>query len=130
MHQVKASLKNSNYTTDVKIRDFNVITDEPIEIGGQNKGATPVELLCASLASCTAITLKMYIDRKEWNITSIEVEVKRTPKTNVFISNVFLTGNFDEKQQERILKIAKACPVHKMLANGNEIQTTLNIKTN
>lgn len=125
---VKASLGTTKYYTEVIAGENRLITDEPIDKGGQNKGFNPFEILATSLASCTAATLRMYIDRKEWNVEKIDVEVELEnfplTKLAVFKRNVSFEGNdLSEEQLKRLHTIADACPVHKMLTNEIEIQT-------
>ncbi|MCW3161503.1 OsmC family protein [Chryseobacterium oryctis] len=125
---VKASLGKEKYYTEVIAGENKLITDEPIEQGGQNKGFNPYEILATSLASCTAATLKMYIDRKEWNVDKInvEVELENFPltKTAIFKRDINFEGtNLDEDQMKRLRTIADACPVHKILTNEIEILT-------
>ena len=124
---VKASLGKEKYYTEVIAGDNKIITDEPIDKGGQNKGFNPFEILATSLASCTAATLRMYIDRKEWNVEQIHVEVdlENFPLTKraVFTRNISFEGNVDEDQLKRLHAIADACPVHKILTNDIEILT-------
>lgn len=126
---VKASLGTTNFYTEVVAGENTLITDEPIDKGGQNKGFNPFEILATSLASCTAATLRMYFDHKGWVVENIEVEVNlennTLEKIASFTRKIHLTGNLDEKQTERVLKIAEACPVHKMLTNEVRIVTEL-----
>lgn len=125
---VKASLGKTKYYTEVVAGENTLITDEPVDKGGQNKGFNPFEILATSLASCTAATLRMYIDRKEWNVEKIDVEVELEnfplTKLAVFKRNVSFEGsNLSDEQLKRLHTIADACPVHKILLNEIEIQT-------
>ncbi len=124
---VKASLGKTKYYTEVTAGENRIITDEPIDKGGQNKGFNPFEILATSLASCTAATLKMYIDRKEWEVENIhvEVELENFPLTKraVFKRDISFEGNLDDEQIKRLHTIADACPVHKILNNDIEILT-------
>lgn len=125
---VKASLGKTKYYTEVIAGENKIITDEPIDKGGQNKGFNPFEILATSLASCTAATLRMYIDRKEWDVEKIDVEVdlENFPLTKraIFTRNISFEGtNLDDEQMKRLHTIADACPVHKMLTNEIEILT-------
>lgn len=76
----KALISQQNYYTDVELDSYRVHVDEPKNVGGQNLGPKPTELLDAALASCTAITLKMYADRKQWNLGDLYVEAKKNCK--------------------------------------------------
>lgn len=125
---VKASLSKTKYYTEVTAGENRLITDEPIDKGGQNKGFNPFEILATSLASCTAATLRMYIDRKEWNVENIDVEVELEnfplTKLAIFKRNINFEGSeLTEEQLKRLHAIADACPVHKILLNEIEIQT-------
>lgn len=127
---VKASLGTTKYYTEVVAGENHLITDEPVDKGGQNKGFNPFEILATSLASCTAATLRMYIDRKEWKVEKIDVEVELEnfpiTKLAVFKRNIsFEESDLSEEQIKRLYTIADACPVHKMLTNTIEIQTKL-----
>ncbi|RKS97310.1 OsmC family protein [Chryseobacterium defluvii] len=125
---VKASLGKTKYYTEVIAGENQLVTDEPVDKGGQNKGFNPFEILATSLASCTAATLRMYIDRKEWDVEKINVEVdlENFPITKlaVFKRDISFEGtNLDEEQLKRLHTIADACPVHKILTNDIEILT-------
>ncbi|WP_449389422.1 OsmC family protein [Chryseobacterium lineare] len=125
---VKASLGKEKYYTEVVAGENTLITDEPVDKGGGNKGFNPFEILATSLASCTAATLRMYIDRKEWNIDTInvEVELENFPLTKraIFKRDITFEGIVpDEEQIKRLRTIADACPIHKILTNDIEILT-------
>lgn len=124
---VKASLGKEKYYTEVIAGENQLITDEPIDKGGQNKGFNPFEILATSLASCTAATLRMYIERKEWDIEKInvEVELENFPLTKraIFKRDISFEGNLDDEQLKKLHTIADACPVHKLLTNDIEILT-------
>lgn len=125
---VKASLGKEKYYTEVVAGENILITDEPVDKGGGNKGFNPFEILATSLASCTAATLRMYINRKEWNIDTIhvEVELENFPLTKraIFKRDITFEGIIpDEEQMKRLRTIADACPVHKILTNDIEILT-------
>ncbi|KUJ51185.1 OsmC family protein [Chryseobacterium sp. JAH] len=125
---VKASLGKTKYYTEVIAGENQLITDEPIDKGGQNRGFNPFEILATSLASCTAATLRMYIDRKEWDVEKIDVEVELEnfplTKLAIFKRNINFEGShLNDEQLKRLHAIADACPAHKILLNEIEIQT-------
>lgn len=125
---VKASLGKERYYTEVVAGENILITDEPVDKGGGNKGFNPFEILATSLASCTAATLRMYIDRKEWSVETInvEVELENFPLTKRAIFKRDITFEdtiLDEEQIKRLRAIADACPIHKILTNDIEILT-------
>lgn len=128
--KVKASLGTEKYYTEVIAGENKLITDEPIDKGGGNKGFNPFEILSTSLASCTAATLRMYIDRKGWDIPQInvEVELENYPLTKMAqFSRVIDFGatEISEEMKDKLFKIADACPIHKILTNDIEVLTKI-----
>jgi len=125
---VKAILGKEKYYTEVTAGENKIITDEPLEKVGQNKGFNPLEILATSLASCTAATLRMYIDRKGWEVPKInvEVELENNPQSNnaVFTRKIsYDSAVLNEDQLKRLLAVAEACPVHKILHGNIEVNT-------
>jgi putative redox protein len=116
-----------NYKTELIASGHSLIADESIEAGGGNLGPAPGELLQLSLASCTAITLRMFAARKNWPVEEIRVEVgsEKLNDTTIFQRDVYLTGPLSEEQKQRMLQIANSCPVHKTLTHPIEIKTQL-----
>ena len=128
--KVKASLGTEKYYTEVIAGENKIITDEPVDKGGGNKGFNPFEILATSLASCTAATLRMYIDRKGWDIPQINVEVDldNYPQTRMaqFCRVIdFGATELSDDIKDKLYKIADACPIHKILTNDIEILTKL-----
>ena len=103
----------------IKIRDHGLTVDEPADQGGDDAGPSPQELLAASLASCTAITMEMYAQRKGWDIGDVEVAVDYTPAERGCPTRFQLTMRFpdtlSEEMVERLRVIAAKCPVHRTL---------------
>ncbi len=124
---VTASIGREHYRTELITNGHHLVGDEPEEAGGKNLGPGPGEFLMVSLAACTAITVRMYADRKRWPLQKIRVEVTsdKMGKTTIFIRHIYLEGVLDEEQRKRLLQIANACPVHKVLTNPIEIKTEL-----
>lgn len=125
---VKARIENSLYATNlITERNHHVLADEPESENGTDLGPTPDELLMMSLASCTAITLRMYANRKNWTVDAINVtvELERVEGKSIFTRSIELEGVIGEDEQKRLLAIANACPVHKTLSNPIEIKTLL-----
>jgi putative redox protein len=121
MAAVKASIGTELYRIEIKSPTGNVvIADEPVEKGGQNKGFAPKELLAAALAACTCATLRMYLEQGNADVELIE-EAGQTK----FIRKLQLTGKLDDEQRTRLLAVANACPVHKILTNPIAIETVL-----
>lgn len=123
-----ASLTLENYRTQVKSGKHEIIVDEPESLGGKDTGMQPNELLAGSLASCTAITLKMYLDRKELDISDIQVNVELTQTEsgeNVFKRSISIEPKLEENLEKRALNVANKCPVHKLLEGSVLIETTI-----
>ncbi len=122
-----AITKKEKYRTEVRTDPHHFIVDEPIEVGGKDLGVSPGELLAAALASCSSITMKLYADRKGWDLEEaiVEVDFQRDLKFNVtnFTKKVSMIGNLDEEQRQKLFEIASKCPVHRMLENPIEIHT-------
>jgi putative redox protein len=109
----------SNFVHQIDVRQHQLLADEPTEHGGGDEGPSPQELLAASLASCTAITVEMYAKRKGWNIGPVEVQCEYTPAergcpTKFRIDFRFPNG-CTEEQIEKLRVIAAKCPVHRTL---------------
>lgn len=126
---VKAVLGTEKYYTEVTAGENKIITDEPLDKGGQNKGFNPLEILATSLASCTAATLRMYIDRKGWEVPKInvEVELENYPqsKNAIFTRKIsYDSAVLDEDQLKHLLTVAEACPIHKIFHGNIEINTS------
>jgi putative redox protein len=100
-------------------RDHTIVADEPAEHGGSDEGPNPQELLAASLASCSAITMEMYAQRKGWNIGEVVVDVDYEPaqrgSPTKFQMTVRLPKELPQDQQERLMQIVAKCPVHRTL---------------
>lgn len=103
----------------IEIRKHELTADEPEAGGGDDAGPSPQELLAASLASCTAITMEMYAERKGWEVGDITVDVDYEPaqrgSPTRFVMEVQLPKELPEDQRERLMQIAAKCPVHRTL---------------
>ena len=122
---VKATINREHYACSVTNGSHEIIADEPLDYGGTHKGFAPNGLLMASLASCVAITLRMYADRKEWAIDKIEVEVNMGTENGetIFFEEIICTGNLTVEQKTRLEEIAAKCPVSKILTVGHEVRS-------
>ena len=115
------------YSTLMKSNSHESIADEPEELGGKNLGPSPGDFLCMSLASCKAITLRMYIQRKQWKVDSVYVKAnlvlgsQLASGVNTFYCEISVTGDINSEQQNRLAEIAKVCPVSRMLGKQNEV---------
>lgn len=122
--------RREGYLHDVEIDDgaHRLVVDEPEVAGGDDAGPSPTRLVAAGLASCIAITLEMYAERKGWELGAVEVEVDVEYDGYVptsFAATVHLPEELSEEQRERLLLIATKCPVHKLLAKETAVAVTM-----
>ncbi|GAA6768803.1 OsmC family protein [Flavobacterium johnsoniae] len=130
MDTISAKIDTRLYRTEITSASGNIlISDEPQQLGGKNLGLNPTELLASSLASCTLITLRMYINRKQWNVEEINIKIdfERDSERNCtsFTRKIEVIGEIDDTQRQRLETIANSCPIHKTLTHSIEIKTTL-----
>lgn len=114
--------RRDGYAHEVEIEGgHSIVVDEPREAGGADTGPSPTRLLAASLASCIAITMEMYAGRKGWDLGDVGVDVEVTydgPAPTSFAASLRLPPGLSDEQRERLLVVARKCPVHKALAGG------------
>lgn len=128
MPKVSASIKNDPYKVEIKSPTGNVIVaDEPLNKGGKDTGFSPKELLVAALSACTSATLRMYSEKKGWHIPEIKVETELTEVegTSTFSRKLLFPGEVTDDQKKRLIAVANACPVHKILAGSIEFKTEI-----
>lgn len=125
MAQGTARIGNDRYRTEIEVGGHAIVADEPAALGGQGVGPAPYDLLLASLGACTAITLRMYADRKGWPMASVEVALRLHGKDERRIERVLTIAGLDDKQQARLADIAERTPVTLTLKNGLPIDTRL-----
>lgn len=136
---VHLHLGNENYKTTMTAGRHELISDEPISVGGEDMGPDPYDYLLMSLGSCTVITLKMYADRKKWPVDDIYVEMLHhkshaedcsdcdNPKTKIdkIEKEIIIKGDLEKDQLQRLMEISKKCPVHKTLLSEIDIETSI-----
>jgi len=130
MASIKSHIGKDRYKVKIESPSGNVVfADEPLSSGGKDTGFSPSELLASALAACTSATLRMYADRKKWDLQEVKlgielVQNENKTKTDITRKIEFI-GNLSEEQRTRLLAIANACPVHKILTNEIEINSSL-----
>ncbi|KAB1157279.1 OsmC family protein [Tenacibaculum aiptasiae] len=133
------NLVEDNFTTTIQSKNHTLIADEPASVGGDDFGPSPYEYLNAGLIACTAMTLKLYAERKKWDLQEVFVYVTHSRKHSddlgieiekpTYLDHISkklkFVGNLDEQQKERLKEIASKCPVHKTLASQVIFNTTI-----
>lgn len=129
MNTTHATIGKQKYKTELQVNNHIIIADEPVEVGGKDLGFTPSELLQSSLASCSAMTIRMYADRKGWDLEKVEIEVgfKRNISTGevTFKKEIKLFGNLTDDQQEKLLEMGSKCPIEKMIKGTILVESKL-----
>lgn len=129
-NQIEGKIGIQKYLCIINWRNGELLMDEPQSVGGKDLGPDPMSTLLASLAGCTLATLRMYIDRKKWNIDEIKVSMNLTQDdSETFVTtitrNISFSSEITDEQRERLLLIAEKCPVSKLLKNTINIETTV-----
>jgi putative redox protein len=111
--------QRENLRHDVRMRSHTITADEPRDHGGEDAGPSPQELLAASLASCSAITMEMYARRKGWDVTGMRVDCEYTPAERghptQFKLVMRMPAHLSEEQVDKLTAISARCPVHRTL---------------
>jgi putative redox protein len=128
-NNVEGKIGTQKYLCTISWRNGTLLMDEPESVGGENIGPDPFSTFLASLAGCTLSTLRMYIDRKGWDIPEINISLnlaqELNPELETTISrNITFPSNISDEQRERLLLIAEKCPISKILKNKITINTS------
>ncbi len=140
-NQVITRIGKSGYATDIMAEGHGLVADEPISMGGTGLGPAPYDYLMAGLGACTAITLRMYSDRKKWPLDGVTVKLNhqkidaaeceacetKEGKLDQIEREIEFAGPLDEQQKQRLMQIADRCPVHRTL--HSEIVVRSKLKT-
>jgi putative redox protein len=123
-----ADISTVNYTVSLVAGHHPLTADEGTAAGGQDAGPSPHDMLCAALGACTAITLRMYAQRKDWALHGVHVDVLMAvegKEHRTMTRRLRLTGDLDEAQRARLADIAERTPVTLTLKQGVAITTIL-----
>lgn len=119
---------------EIETAKHRLVADELPAIGGTDTGPSPFQYLLTSLGACTAMTLRLYSERKKWPLTEVDVTltISKVPvdaadptkgQTDRIVREIRLTGALDDEMKSRLLDVANKCPVHKLLSPGARIET-------
>lgn len=127
MAHAKASIGTTNYQTAIVTGHHRITADEGPALGGKDVGPGPYELLTSALAACTAITLRMYAERKQWPVTAVHADIQfvRQDKVESIDRTLHIEGSVDHEQKKRMADIAERTPVTLTLKRSMEIRTKL-----
>ncbi len=137
-HHVVTRIGRSRYRTEITAGGHRLVADEPADVGGTDTGPAPYDLLTAGLGACTAITLRMYADRKAWPLEAVTVSLvhrkvdaaacrdceTRTGTIDRIERIIDMTGPLETDQRQRLMEIAGRCPVHRTLHGEIDVVTT------
>ena len=129
-NNIEGSIGTQKYLCTISWRNGTLLMDEPENVGGQNIGPDPFSTFLASLAGCTLSTLRMYIDRKGWDIPEIHISLNLTQENNdnlltTISREITFSKEVSHEIKERLLIIAEKCPVSKILKNQVIINTKI-----
>lgn len=127
---IEGKIGTQKYLCTISWRKGILLMDEPESIGGNDLGPDPFSTFLASLAGCTLSTLRMYIDRKGWNIPEIRISMNLSQETTEELKTtisrtISFSGEVSDEQKERLLVIADKCPISKLLKGSITINTAL-----
>jgi putative redox protein len=127
MADAKASIGVTDYAVAIVAGNHQLIADESVDRGGKDTGPSPSELACSALCACTAITLRMYAERKEWSLQAVQVSahLSEDDGRHVIARTLGLEGDLNDEQRARLADIAERTPVTLLLKEGAKITTTL-----
>lgn len=127
MARAQASIGTTRYAVSIKAGHHAIVADEGAKLGGQDLGPAPYELLLSALGACTAITLKMYAERKAWDLQQAHVALlyRREDDKGIIERTLTFEGGLDDAQKARLADIAERTPVTLTLKSGNTINTKL-----
>jgi len=116
------------FQVQVRTGEHRLLLDEPKAFGGLSSGPSPFDLVCAALASCSLMTMRLYADRKGWNADGFSVEVshrKGSPTARDTFERVLHLGEVTDEKRQALVQIAEKCPVHLLLERGADVSTRI-----
>ena len=135
-NDVVARIGREHYRTEIEVGGKSVVVDEPASLGGSDSGPTPYDMILGSIGACTAMTVRMYADRKGWPLESVTVRLRQARSYEKDCADcdtqalpgftiereLQMEGALDDEQRERLTQIADRCPVKQALERGVHVQ--------
>ncbi|MBZ0172358.1 MAG: OsmC family protein [Phycisphaerales bacterium] len=127
--EARASIGTRRYETRVSVGPHGLVADEPGELGGDDRGPAPTELLLSAIAACKVITARMYADRKGWPVERIDAVARAAGASGHQITRIEVAlevvGGLTDEQRRRVLEVADKCPVQKAVRAGTVVVSRL-----
>jgi putative redox protein len=138
-NDVVARIGREHYRTEIEVGGKSVVVDEPASLGGADSGPTPYDMILGAIGACTAMTVRMYADRKGWPLESVTVRLRQARSYQqdcedcdaqalpgiTIERELVMEGALDDEQRERLTQIADRCPVKQALERGVHVQPAL-----
>ncbi|MEX0686318.1 MAG: OsmC family protein [Balneolales bacterium] len=132
-----------NFNTVMTAGPHDLTADEPVSMGGKDAGPDPYDYLLMALGSCSAITMRMYAERKQWPLADVYLELRhykthakdckdcedKDAHLDYIEKEIILKGDLTDDQKDKLLEIAGKCPVHRTLLNTVKITSSLGLTT-
>lgn len=130
----------TNLQVEIQAHNHTILADEPLDVGGDDLGPNPYDLLLSSLAACKIMTVFMYAERKQWTVDRVTLSIEHkkvkaseceacetegNTRVDIFTSEIHFEGDLDEKQIARLADISERCPVHRTLTSETIIHTSV-----
>lgn len=123
---------DATLVTNISTGPFSITADEPVAVGGTETGPSPFQLAASALVACTAMTVRLYAQRKGFPVTTIDVSVEvlkadadQGRPRDAFVRKLTLGGDLTDEQKQKCVEIAKKCPVGRLLEGGADVPTSL-----
>lgn len=137
--EVLVAMSEGDFLCRIQSATHQWWSDEPLSVGGSDKGPTPYEQLLAALGACTSMTLRLYARRKKWHLDRLAIRLRHSREhledcenciagnnlADLIQCDIEVEGNLSSEDTARLLEIAQLCPVHKTLHNHIDIRTRL-----
>jgi putative redox protein len=129
-NDITGTIGTQKYLCTISWRNGKLLMDEPESVGGNDLGPDPFSTFLASLAACTLSTLRMYIDRKAWDIPEINISLNLSQENEgelvtAISRTITFTKEISAEQKDRLLFIAEKCPISKILKNPIKLKTAI-----